>query len=143
MTNMRTMNLNVNNVNLGDVNFPATSGWQEGDWREVFSRVQFHAGVNIIQLTTQGQEGPNFDSIEVVNTNGGTGITASSHGVIHITADNGYILYVNGERIGAGGSSLGAAHGQHTDWTHTDAWTFVDSCDTPTVSAHAICGCAF
>ena len=64
---------------------------------------------------------------------------ASSHGVIHITADNGYILYVNGDRIGAGGSSMGEAHGQHNTWRHTDAWTFVDQCDTPTTYAiHAL-----
>ena len=52
---------------------------------------------------------------------------------------SGYILYVNGNRVGAGGNSMGAAHNQHTDWRHTDAWTFVDSCDTPTTYAiHAL-----
>ena len=139
LTNVRQMALTINSVQIGNVDFPATGGWQSGDWREVFSRVQLSQGENIISLTTTGSEGPNFDSIEVNSVNGGTGIAASSHGVIHITADNGYILYVNGDRIGAGGSSLGAAHGQHTDWTHTDAWTFVDQCDTPTTYAiHAL-----
>jgi hypothetical protein len=62
--------------------------------------------------------------------NPGSPVSASSHGMVHITADNGYILYVNGERIGAGGQSLGKAVGQagFRDWTHTDAWTFLDSC---------------
>eukprot|EP01045_Picozoa_sp_COSAG04_P001871 COSAG04_NODE_64_length_29689_cov_158.096992_17_plen_105_part_00 len=92
-----------------------TISGQEGDWREVFSRVMLTEGENIISLTTTGAEGPNFDSIEVNAVNGGTGISASSHGVIHITADNGYILYVNGDRIGAGGSSMGEAHGQHNE----------------------------
>ena len=107
--------------------------------REVFKQVDLIQGENIIILTTTGSEGPNFDSMEVQRANGGVGISSSSHGVIHITADNGYILYVNGNRVGAGGNSMGAAHNQHTDWRHTDAWTFVDSCDTPTTYAiHAL-----
>ena len=44
-------------------------------------------GENIIILTTTGSEGPNFDSMEVQRANGGVGISSSSHGVIHITAD--------------------------------------------------------
>ena len=113
---MRSMNLNVNGKDEGEIQFTATGGWQEGDWRETFKQVQLQTGENIVALTTTGSEGPNFDSMEVTRSNGGVGVSASSHGVIHITADNGYILYVNGNRVGAGGSSLGAAHGQHTDW---------------------------
>ena len=139
LTNRRSMDLNVNGVSVAQVDFKETGGWNEGDWREVFQAVQLLQGENTVVLTTTGSEGPNFDSMEVNSVNGGTGLAASSHGVIHITADNGYILYVNGARIGAGGNSMGAAHNQHNDWTHTDAWTFVDSCDTPTTYAiHAL-----
>ena len=47
----------------------------------------------------------------------------------------------SGERIGAGGQALGPTIGQgaYSDWRHTDAWTFIDSCDTPTTYAiHAV-----
>ena len=76
--------------------------------------------------------------MEVTRTNAGSSNSASSHGIVHITADNGYILYVNGERIGAGGAALAMAAGSSSkaqDWRHTDAWAFQDSCDTPTVRA--------
>ena len=55
--------------------------------REVFKQVDLIQGENIIILTTTGSEGPNFDSMEVQRANGGVGISSSSHGVIHITAD--------------------------------------------------------
>lgn len=91
------------------------------------------------------QEGPNFDSMEVTQTNPGSTVSASSHGIVHITADNGYILYINGERIGAGGQATSVGHTTSagndgfTDWRHTDAWSFIDSCDTPTTYAiHAV-----
>ena len=40
-----------------------------------------------------------------------------------------------------GGQALGQEVGQagFSDWRHTDAWTFLDSCDTPTTYAiHAV-----
>ena len=44
-------------------------------------------------------------------------------------------------RPAPGGQALGQEVGQagFSDWRHTDAWTFLDSCDTPTTYAiHAV-----
>lgn len=49
---------------------------------------------------------------------------SSNHGVVHVTADNGYSLYINGEQIGSGES-----------WVDTDEYTFDAPCDQPTVYA--------
>ena len=47
---------------------------------------------------------------------------SSAHGVVHVTADNGYSLYINGQQIGSGES-----------WVDTDEYTFDAPCDQPTV----------
>ena len=84
--------------------------------------MQLNPGENIIALTTTGSEGPNFDSMEVTAMNPGSPVSASSHGTVHITADNGYILYVNGERIGAGGAALAMAAGSSSKVRKTPSW---------------------
>jgi hypothetical protein len=63
--------------------------------------------------------------------------SASRLGHAHITADNGYVFYVDGLRVGAGGSGLTpddprfSPHG----WTRTDFFSFEASCETPTAYA--------
>eukprot|EP01048_Picozoa_sp_COSAG05_P023669 COSAG05_NODE_5222_length_1232_cov_1.182701_2_plen_278_part_01 len=65
------------------------------------------------------------------------GITATRQGVATITADNGYIFYVDGNRVGAGGAVLDPSDpGYDRDgWQNTDRWHFYASCDTPTAFA--------
>ena len=46
---------------------------------------------------------------------------SDNHGVVHVTADNGYNLYVNGVMLG---------HGD--DWHNVDEYTFDAPCDQPT-----------
>ena len=62
LTNQRNMQLNVNGANVKMMSFPATGGWQEGDWREVFAKVQLTQGENIVHLATVGQ-GVSFDNL--------------------------------------------------------------------------------
>ena len=64
VTNQRAMQLNINGKNVKMLQFPATGGWSEGDWREIFAQVELVQGENVVHLATTGQEGPNFDSME-------------------------------------------------------------------------------
>ena len=92
-------------------------------------------GINTVTLAATGMSGPDIDMLEVNQANGHD--TVSQHGVVHITADNGYVLYINGDRIGAGGAGLPATDPNHDrdGWTRTDTWSFRDSCQTPTAFA--------
>ena len=142
VTNLRTMQLSVNGIKIEpQLKFPATGGWSEEHWKEIFKRVQLLAGSNVVQLATTGTEGPNFDSLEVSEINNNNGMAVSSRGSVKITADNGYILYINGERIGAGGASQGKALGQssYNQWWSTNSYEFIASCKIPTTFAiHAV-----
>jgi hypothetical protein len=40
LTNERVMSLSINGQAQKDLHFPATGGWREGDWREIFAQVQ-------------------------------------------------------------------------------------------------------
>ena len=91
--------------------------------------------MNTITLTAQRHSGPDIDFMEVNRANGRD--VVSSHGVVRITADNGYILYLNGDRIGAGGAALPADDPMYErdGWLRTDTWAFRDNCQTPTAYA--------
>ena len=75
------------------------------------------------------------DFLEVNQVNGDHSV--SSRGTVHITADNGYILFINGDRIAAGGAALPATDPmwEADGWVRTDAYTFRDTCQTPTTFA--------
>ena len=75
----------------------------------LFVQVDLIEGQNSITLAATGHSGPDIDMLEVNPINGRSSV--SMHGVIHITADNGYVLYINGDRIGAGGAGLPATDG--------------------------------
>ena len=91
--------------------------------------------MNTITLTAQAHSGPDLDFMEVNSANGRDIVT--QHGIIRITADNGYILYINGNRVGAGGAALPADDPMYErdGWLRTDTWAFRDSCQTPTAYA--------
>ena len=97
--------------------------------------VQLGAGPNIVKLVETGDSGPALDFIEVTPSDGSH--IASRLGRAHITADNGYVVYVNGERIGAGGAALPNTDPAHSDhgWVKTDFYTFEASCEVPTAFA--------
>ena len=107
--------------------------------------MQLTTGVNTITLETTGTQGPNLDHLEV-QAGTATGAQARAYGNAFITADNGYILYVNGEQVGMGGAALaagatydtstGAKSGSSTydadGWKHTDRFGFYVPCETAT-----------
>ena len=103
-------------------------------WEERFVNVQLGAGTNVVTLTETGGD-MGLDFIEVTASDGVH--SASRLGHAHITADNGFIFYVNGERVGAGGTGLSPndpaflRHG----WTRTDFFNFEASCEVPTAFA--------
>ena len=132
-TDTRPLQLAVNSVVKDPVNFAPTGGWDEGDWRDVHAEVQLTAGTNVVTLTTTGANGPNLSRLEVQSAQT-TAEVAVQRGYVFITADNGYIMYVNGERIGAGGAALDPTDARYDrdGWTRVDRWAFTDSCQTPT-----------
>ena len=79
--------------------------------------------MNIIKLSATGSSGPNIDFMEINAVNGDHSV--SSRGTVHITADNGYILYVNGDRIAAGGAALPVddPYYDKDGWIKTDVYT--------------------
>ena len=133
------MGLIVNGADQGALYFPPTGGWDSGHWHVVHTDVQLTQGVNTITLTTTGTQGPNVDHLEVESARA-DGKIAKAYGHVFITADNGYTLYINGERIGAGGAGVNPTrpdgspnHRYNADgWTRTDRWYFSDACNTPT-----------
>ena len=82
---------------------------------------------------TNGASGPNLDRIEV-QAGTPTGDIAKAYGHVFITADNGYILYINGDRIGAGGAALSPDDDRYDadGWVRTDRWGYTRPCNTPT-----------
>ena len=136
----RPMVVEVNGVTAATPTFSGRqrtsgNGGQSSVWAEEFLQVDLVEGQNSITLAATGRSGPDIDMLEVNAANGHD--TVSMHGVVHITADNGYVLYINGDRIGAGGAGLPATDGAHDrdGWVRTDAWSFRDSCQTPTAYA--------
>lgn len=120
---------NVNTYDSGDaIQMLASS------WHETFQNVQLGAGTNVITLTETGGD-MGLDFIELTASDGVH--SASRLGHAHITADNGYVFYVDGVRVGAGGSGLtpdDPAFSPH-GWTRTDFFSFEASCETPTAYA--------
>jgi hypothetical protein len=105
-------------------------------WGEEFAGgVPLVEGMNTVTLSAQHKSGPDIDFLEVNAANGRD--TVSQHGVVHITADNGYTLFINGDEIGSGGAVLPADDPMYEadGWMRTDAWAFHDSCQTPTAFA--------
>ena len=112
------------------------SATRSSTWAQQFAgQVPLVEGLNTVTLTAQKHSGPDIDFMEVNRANGRD--IVSSHGVIRITADNGYILYINGNRVGAGGAALPADDPMYErdGWLRTDTWAFRDSCQTPTAYA--------
>ena len=147
-TGDRPLALDVNGVSTANLPFPTRfanqatntgpggSATRSAIWGEQYApMVTLTEGMNTITLTAQGSSGPDIDMIEVNMANGRD--IASSHGVVRITADNGYILYVNGNRVGAGGAALAADDPMYEQdgWRRTDTWAFRDPCQTPTAYA--------
>ena len=131
----RSMGLAVNGVQQAPISFPETGGWLAGDWKERFQAgVKLNDGMNKITLSTTGDEGPNIDSLEVTAKNNRRTSVASRCGVAHITADNGYSLYVNGEMVGSGGAILPMTDPKYEadGWVRTDTYQFTAPCETPT-----------
>jgi hypothetical protein len=122
----------LNNVNTYD---DGTARMRfASSWSETFKNVQMGAGTNVVTLTETGGD-MGLDFIEVTASDGVH--SASRQGHAHITADNGYVFYVDGERVGAGGSGLtpdDPAFSPH-GWTRTDFFSFEASCETPTAFA--------
>ena len=102
-----------------------------GAFKETFATVQLGAGLNILQLVETGDKGPALDFIEITPSDGVN--PASRLGRAHITADNGYVLYVNGEKIGTGGAALPNTDPAHSQdgWVKTDFYTFEAACEVP------------
>ena len=147
-TGDRPLALDVNGVSTANLPFSSQfrnmatnvgaggSATRSATWGEQYApMVTLAEGMNTITLTAQGHSGPDIDMLEVNAANGRD--VATSHGIVRITADNGYILYVNGDRIGAGGAALPADDPMYEQdgWRRTDTWAFRDSCQTPTAYA--------
>jgi hypothetical protein len=133
----RPLGLVVNGVTQkAPLMFPPTGGWDKGNWKMASTTVTLTPGRNTISLMTTGADGPNLDFLEVEDQ-GNNGKFSHPSGRVAITADNGYILFVNGKKVGEGGAALPkTAKGYDKDgWKHTDTWNFYDSCDTPTAFA--------
>ncbi len=135
----------------GILNLPSTGGWGSAgcqgpacNWRARDTQVNLNVGHNTITFETakdpSDPSGPssglNLDRIEV-QAGTPTGEVAKSYGHVHITADNGYILYINGDRVGAGGAALAVDDPQYEadGWVRTDSWGFYRTCHTPTAFA--------
>ena len=106
-----------------------------GAFTETFATAQLGAGTNIVQLVETGDKGPALDFIEITASDGSH--AASRRGRVHITSDNGYVLFVNGEKIGTGGAALPRTDPAHTEdgWVKTDFYQFEASCEIPTAFA--------
>ena len=129
-----SLQVSVNGVAQPDmITFTNTGGWDQGNWRDKVARVQLAPGHNTVTLTTMGTNGPNLSRLEVESSET-SGNRAHQAGHVSITADNGYIMYVNGERIGAGGAALRPSNPRYDrdGWMHTDHWNFQSSCSIPT-----------
>eukprot|EP01050_Picozoa_sp_SAG11_P026903 SAG11_NODE_6613_length_1279_cov_1.140678_1_plen_395_part_01 len=125
------------NANIGASTGAGGSSVTSAVWASQYaSGIQLVEGLNTITLTAQGHSGPDIDFLEVNAANGRD--VVSQHGIVHITADNGYILYINGDRIGAGGAALAPDDPMYErdGWRRTDSWAFRDPCETP--NAYAI-----
>ena len=126
----------------GGVTFPPTGGWGPTNWGNLHTQVRLNTGHNTITLQTSNSDGNNnpsgvnFDRLQVQAATA-DGTTSNQWGRVYITADNGYILYVNGDRIGAGGAALPADDPQYEKdgWVRTDQWGFTAPCTTPTAFA--------
>ena len=110
----RPLTVDINGVTASTLAFPANGrrrasgqGGNSATWGEEFAQVTLGEGMNTVRLTATGHSGPDIDMLEVNPANGRD--TVSQHGVVHITADNGYVLFINGNRIGAGGAALPGA----------------------------------
>ena len=77
--------------------------------------------MNTVTLTTTGTQGPNLNHLDVEAARA-DGRVARAWGNAFITADNGYILYINGEQVGAGGAGLPADDPNYEPdgWVRTD-----------------------
>lgn len=122
----------LNNVNTyGDGN---AIQMLASSWSEKFKNIQLGAGTNVVTLTENGGD-MGLDFIELTANDGVH--SASRLGRAHITADNGYVFYVDGERVGAGGQGLTPDDPAYSPngWTQTDLFSFEASCETPTAFA--------
>ena len=137
------------NLNEGILRFPSHGGWgspgcrgRACNWGGVGTQVSLNTGHNTITIETSNIDGNNDPSgvnldrmeVQAATTDGSY---AASFGNVYITADNGYILYINGDRVGAGGAALAADDPKyHADgWVRTDRWGFTAPCETPTAFA--------
>ena len=105
--------------------------------REAFLQqsMDFGNGENIVTIASPAVSGYLL-FIEVMPAQGGKLLTASQgvRGVAHITADNGYVLYINGQRIGGGGRAVPSTdrHYHREGWQNTDTYSFQASCNVYT-----------
>ena len=135
----------------GIVNLPSTGGWGSAgctghacNWGIHDTTVPLVQGHNTITFETakdpNDPSGPssglNLDRIEVEAATP-TGEVAKAYGHVYITADNGYILYINGDRVGAGGAALPVDDPQYEadGWVRTDRWGYSRPCNAPTAYA--------
>ena len=87
----------------GALSFPAHGGWGPRDWTNLFTQVRLNTGHNTVTLETSSRDGNtnpsgiNLDRLQVqaATADGGSAI---EYGRVFITADNGYILYINVSR---------------------------------------------
>ena len=128
-------------VHTGTVMLRSTGGWERTNWGVQDTQVRLRAGHNTVTIETakdpNDPSGPNsglnLDRIEV-QAGTPTGEVAKAYGHVFITADNGYILYINGDRVGAGGAALPADDDMYEPdgWKRTDRWGYSRPCNTPT-----------
>lgn len=128
----------------GVLNLPSTGGWDTRNWRNINTQVNLNVGHNTITFETakdpNDPSGPNSGlNLDRIEVQAGTpdGQSATAYGSVHITADNGYILYINGDRVGAGGAALAVDDPKYEadGWVRTDRWGFSRTCNTPTAFA--------
>jgi hypothetical protein len=123
----------------GLVLFPSQGGWGATNWGNLHTQVRLNTGHNTITLATSNVDGNDASSgvnLDRMQVQAATpdGSSSTEWGRVYITADNGYILYVNGDRIGAGGAALPSddPHYEQDGWVRTDQWGFTASCSVPT-----------
>jgi hypothetical protein len=123
----------------GAIRFPNTGGWERTDWNNVHTQVRLNTGHNTLTLETSNADGNsqssgvNLDRVQIQAATA-DGTSSTEWGRVYITADNGYILYVNGDRIGAGGAALPSTDPKYEQdgWKRVDYWGFTAPCTVPT-----------